>query len=98
MQISAMHSGFRFAHRIALLVLLGAATPAWPASPESQLALAKAAYKLQDYAGALQLFRGAAEAGEPAAMAGLGGLYALGAGTPANDREAIRWFKKAAAL
>src|SRR5260221_446648 len=59
-----------------LLVLLGAEPPAWPASPEAQLALAKSAYKQQDYAGALKAFRDAAESGEPAAMAGLGGLYA----------------------
>jgi C-terminal peptidase prc len=56
----------------------------------------KAAYERKDYVDAMRLFRAAADAGDAGGMAGVGALYGLGLGVPANDNEATRWIKNAA--
>ncbi|MBV8167266.1 MAG: hypothetical protein JO021_10765, partial [Alphaproteobacteria bacterium] len=66
-----------------------------PATPA--FATARDAFGRKDYAAALKAFRQGADGGDASSMAGVGALYALGAGMPANDGEALRWFKKAAA-
>ncbi|MBI3516995.1 MAG: PDZ domain-containing protein [Proteobacteria bacterium] len=67
-----------------------------PAVVSDGFASGKAAYEQKDYPTALRWFRAAADAGKGDGMAGLGVLYGLGLGVPANDNEATRWFKRAA--
>jgi carboxyl-terminal processing protease len=82
-----------------LVVTMGAALAqtAPPAAPANDaFTFGKEAYEHKDYPGALRWFRTAADEGKSDGMAGLGVLYGLGLGVPANDNEAMRWFKKAA--
>ena len=58
---------------------------------------ARKAYKAGDYATALCLLRGPAENGVAAAQSGLGVMYGLGKGVARNDREAVKWYRRAAA-
>ena len=58
----------------------------------------KAADGRRDYTEALALYRKAAEAGNAGAMAGLGGMYAMGHGVARDDAQAVAWFQKAAAV
>lgn len=55
-------------------------------------------YNARDYAGALQLYRRAADAGQPHAMAQVGLCYDLGHGVRTDYAEAMRWYQKAAQL
>jgi len=57
----------------------------------------KAADGRRDYTEALALYRKAAEAGNTGAMAGLGGMYAMGHGVARDDAQAVAWFQKSAA-
>lgn len=50
----------------------------------------------QDYANAMRLYREAAEAGSPTAMANIGCMYRYGKGVVSNNTRAVYWFKKAA--
>src|SRR6202789_523381 len=53
-------------------------------------------YGAKDYAGALQAFRRAAEAGNTDGELKLGILYEFGLGVAKSDVEAVRWYRKAA--
>jgi uncharacterized protein len=55
-----------------------------------------AAYGRGDYAAAFQTWKGLAEQGSQTAQYGLGQLYSLGQGVPQDDREAARWYERAA--
>jgi len=55
-------------------------------------------YGRNDFANALPLYREAAKAGHPRAMAVIGNLYREGKGVPQNAREAAKWYADAAAL
>ena len=78
------------------LNLSTAPPPALVPTTEDPFLRGKAAYESRDYPDAMHWFRIAADAGKGAGMAGMGVLYGLALGVPANDREAIRWFKSAA--
>ncbi len=49
-----------------------------------------------DYQGALETWRGLAEAGEAEAQLALAGLYRFGQGIPADLAQAARWYQAAA--
>jgi TPR repeat protein len=53
-------------------------------------------YLQRDYAAAISIYRKAAEAGQPHAMAHLGLCYDRGFGVKADHKEAVRWYRKAA--
>ena len=55
-----------------------------------------AAYDAGDYPTAARLWRGLAEAGDPAAQSALADLYALGLGVPADSAVAAAWYLRAA--
>lgn len=55
-------------------------------------------YKIDDFTQALAYFRKAADLGVADSMYNIGVLYHKGQGVPKSESEAIRWFKKAAAL
>ena len=55
-----------------------------------------AAYGRGDYAAAFQIWKGLAEQGSQSAQYGLGQLYSLGQGVSQDDREAARWYERAA--
>jgi hypothetical protein len=56
---------------------------------------ADAAYKSDDYATALRLWRDLAEQGDASAQTSLGRLYRDGRGVSADQAEAVKWFRKA---
>ena len=56
-----------------------------------------AAWKRQDYATALRLFRPLADQGDVYAQASLAYMYANGEGVPENDVQAYKWWNLAAA-
>jgi TPR repeat protein len=56
-----------------------------------------AAYGRGDYAAAFQIWKSLAEQGRQSAQYGLGELYSLGNGVARDDREAARWYQRAAA-
>ncbi|HEY5288875.1 MAG TPA: tetratricopeptide repeat protein [Caulobacteraceae bacterium] len=78
---------------LVLVVSLGALGGGAAADPydDAQAALAR-----HDTAGAMRLFREAADRGDAAAQYNLGQLYSQGAGAPADFRNAALWFGKAA--
>ena len=55
-----------------------------------------AAYKRQDYATALRLWKPLAEQGDARAQTRLGSTYVLGEGVPQDYAEAMQWYRKAA--
>jgi TPR repeat protein len=55
-----------------------------------------ARYQAKDYAGAMQAFRRAADAGNTDGELKLGVLYEFGYGVAKSDVEAVRWYRKAA--
>ncbi len=79
--------------RLALAVarLIGLATPS-----QADYQAGQAAYRLGDYATALQEFKPLAERGDARAQASLGFMYLFGRGVPQNHAEAAKWFRKAA--
>ncbi len=79
--------------RVALAVarLIGLATPS-----QADYQAGQAAYRLGDYATALQEFKPLAERGDARAQASLGFMYDRGQGVPQNHVEAAKWFRKAA--
>ena len=79
--------------RVALAVarLIGLATPS-----QADYQAGQAAYRLGDYATALQEFKPLAERGDARAQASLGFMYLFGRGVPQNHAEAAKWFRKAA--
>ncbi len=79
--------------RVALAVarLIGLATPS-----QADYQAGQAAYRLGDYATALQEFKPLAERGDARAQASLGFMYDRGQGVPQNHAEAAKWFRKAA--
>ena len=76
---------------IALLLLLGLATPAM-----ASLDKAMEAYNRADFATAHKEFRAAAENGEPRAQFSLGLLYIRGQGVKPDLKEAMKWLRRAA--
>jgi len=54
------------------------------------------AYKRNDYAEALRIFRPLADQGDARAQNGLGSMYAFGLGVPQSYRESAKWYLKAA--
>ena len=75
----------------ALLVVL-AATSVSAGSTEEE---ARSAYEKGDYARAMALTRPLAEKGQAWAQNLLGWLYAEGKGVSQDDKEAVRWYRKA---
>ena len=59
---------------------------------------AKAADDRGDYETVLKLLRPLAEQGDAKAQFNLGVSYSKGKGVPQDDKEAVKWFRKAAAL
>jgi uncharacterized protein len=57
---------------------------------------AKAAFRREDYAAALQLFRPLAEQGNVESERIVGSMYKYGWGVPQNYVEALKWLRKAA--
>ena len=55
------------------------------------------AYRIQDYAAAVQGFKPLAEDGDARAQFALGLLHDNGEGLPQSDRDALRWYEKSAA-
>jgi TPR repeat protein len=55
-----------------------------------------AAYSRGDYAAALQIWKSLADHGSQSAQYGLGELYSLGHGVSRDDREAAKWYERAA--
>ena len=55
-----------------------------------------AAYRREDYATALRLWKPLAEQGDADAQFNLGTMYANGQGVPQDYAEAVRWYRKAA--
>ena len=54
------------------------------------------AYGHGDYAAAFQIWKSLADQGSQSAQYGLGELYSLGQGVSRDDREAAKWYEKAA--
>lgn len=65
--------------------------PAWAGLDEGV-----AAFKRGDYAAALREFRPLAERGDAGAQHNLGVMYTHGHGVPKDDREAVKWYRRAA--
>ncbi|MBI5624415.1 MAG: protein kinase [Elusimicrobia bacterium] len=78
--------------RLLLLVLLGLAVRV----DAGQVEDAQAAYAAGDLARAGELFRGAAEAGDPVAQYNLGVLYEDGKGVGKDFAAAAAWYRKSA--
>ncbi len=74
----------------AALLIFGASTVA------ADMAAGIDAYKQGDYKAARLAWQPLAEAGDPAAQFNLGILYRRGLGVPADHRQAIGWFERAA--
>ena len=55
------------------------------------------AYERGDYEAALKELRPLAQEGDPAAQTNLGMMYDFGFGVPQDDKEAVRWYRLAAA-
>ena len=53
-------------------------------------------FESEDYAGAIQIFKGLAEKGNGFAQYSLGFHYDLGYGIEKDDEEAVKWYRKAA--
>ncbi len=87
----------RQAHLAAILasILLGALAGAAAARAET-LADGLAAYDAGDYAAAVRIWRGLAEAGYAAAQVALAGLYRTGTGRPLDPAAARRLYRAAA--
>ena len=79
--------------RVALAVarLIGLATPS-----QADYQAGQAAYRLGDYATALQEFKPLAERGDARAQASLGFMYDKGQGVSQDHAEALKWYRKAA--
>src|SRR6185437_1624296 len=95
----AMRSKFWL--RVVLSALLFAAPDVGAAPDQAELsakfAAANEAYDRQDYARSFALFREVAEQGDAASQFNVGNMYKAGKGVAANDGEAMKWFRLAAA-
>jgi uncharacterized protein len=58
---------------------------------------AKAAYERGDFATVLQLVKPLAAQGDAVAQTNLGQMYQYGLGVPKDDKEAVKWYRLAAA-
>ena len=76
----------------AIILVLCIASPATAGPLED----ANAAFDKKDYATALRLYRMLADQNNAAAQHMLGSMYLLGEGTPRNDAESLKWFRRAA--
>ena len=76
----------------AMILVLCIASPATAGPLED----AAAALAKKDYATALRLYRMLADQNNAVAQSMLGEMYVLGHGTPPNDAEAVKWFRRAA--
>ena len=76
-----------------LICALGA--PLWAAVPPDLSAGVKA-YESGDYAGALRVFRPAAQKGNAEAEFNLGVMYERGNGVSKDPEEAFKWLRSAA--
>lgn len=74
-----------------VLVLLLAAPVVYAHDYEEGLA----AFKLGDYATALDAWRTAAWMGDARAQNNLAGMYDAGVGVPQDPTEAVRWYRRA---
>lgn len=80
----------------------------WLAAADSSAVAATAAtgsldtayklYQAQDYAGALAIWRPLAEQNDPNALFNLGQAYRLGRGVPADPKQAVTYYERAAKL
>jgi len=66
------------------------------AHAQDALAKAQAAYEREDYAGAANWLRVAADQGDAKAQYNLGVMHEAGQGVPQNNVEAVNWYRKAA--
>jgi TPR repeat protein len=82
-----------FARHAAVVVCTGAAVVSAFAGPVEE---GMEAYQEKDYLKAIEVWRPAAAAGDPAAQYRLGVMYAEGKGVAPNDAEAALWFERAA--
>ena len=82
-----------FARHVAAALFAGALAASATAGP---LEDGMEAYQEKDYLKAIQVWRPAAQAGDPAAQYRMGVMYAEGKGVAPNDAEAALWFERAA--
>ena len=80
-------------HALAAIVLVLSLAAPVAAGP---LEDARAAYRREDFATALRLFRPLANKGDAGAQSALGTLYDRGWGVPQNYAEALKWYRLAA--
>ncbi len=78
------------------LLLAGLLAPAAGAPARAGVAEGIAAYKAEDYATALRVFRAEADRGVPEAEFYLGWMYDNATGVDHDDSEAARWYRRAA--
>ncbi len=76
---------------LTVCLILGLAVPAW-----ADFQAGVDAYRLGDYATALQEFKPLAEQGIAEAQFNLGLMYWHGRGVPQDSAEAAKWYRKAA--
>jgi hypothetical protein len=62
-----------------------------PTPPPDPMEAAMAAFRVGDYAAALELWEPLARAGNPRAQSNIGGCFAEGLGVPTNPRIAEKW-------
>jgi uncharacterized protein len=84
-------NGRKFAARCAIAVFLMVASPAWGDYEDGENA-----YDLGDYATAYREWLPLAQQGNAEAQGKVGGLYEHGRGVARNDREAVKWYRRAA--
>ena len=77
---------------LTLAVLLGSTGVSWSADFQKGVA----AYKSGDYATALREWKPLAEQGDATAQSNLGLMYQKGKGVPKDNKEAVKWSRKAA--
>lgn len=79
--------------QLTLLLLVLLAAPAYSQDYDAGLA----AFKQGDYTTAFEAWRAAAETGDARAQNNLAAMFDAGLGVPPDDREAVRWYLRAAA-
>lgn len=80
----------------ALLVAIALAATIGRTAAQGTLEDGMAAYRSEDYAKAVELWRPLAEKGDAVAQYRLGTMYAEGKGVGQNDATAMLWFQRAA--
>lgn len=86
--------------RLVIMAMQAACLVAWAVQPAGAGPLddARTALSRGDAATAHRIYRSLADRGNVVAMTRLGMMYRAGQGVPRNNREALRWLDRAAAL